>query len=321
MLRAALEDLAPVSAAIDAALARGRCVAPTHIGEPLGVLHGAEQAFRELGLFLHIRASVDLCEGRPREALESILDQIRFAAMLRRDARAVGIGALATEIERRGWRDLRALTQLESFDASATDRALEVCLPLIESLETRIEPTLRTEYTWIRQRILDQPGVAGLKPHRTIERLGEFFREAIRDQAIPAARRRPVGAGRNGALDAFTGNRRGDGYLKLATSIHMMLLRERPICQFERRGTILLLALRSSHDRHEVLPESLEALVPDILASVPIDPYSGEPMRYDPTKGWVWSIGSDGIDSGGDPSPFPNRPQELEPTLEVAPRG
>ena len=50
------------------------------------------------------------------------------------------------------------------------------------------------------------------------------------------------------------------------------------------------------------LPESLDALCPDILSKVPIDPFSGKPMRYARTEedGWkVWSVGFNRIDDGG----------------------
>lgn len=49
------------------------------------------------------------------------------------------------------------------------------------------------------------------------------------------------------------------------------------------------------------LPETLDALCPAILNSVPIDPFSGKPMRYERTEGgWkVWSAGGDNRDDGG----------------------
>jgi len=49
-------------------------------------------------------------------------------------------------------------------------------------------------------------------------------------------------------------------------------------------------------------PESLDALCPDILPSVPIDSFSGKPMRYAKTPdGWkVWSVGMDNLDNDGE---------------------
>jgi hypothetical protein len=49
------------------------------------------------------------------------------------------------------------------------------------------------------------------------------------------------------------------------------------------------------------IPETLDALCPDVLPSVPIDPFSGKPMRYAKTDyGWkVWSVGAENIDHDG----------------------
>jgi hypothetical protein len=53
--------------------------------------------------------------------------------------------------------------------------------------------------------------------------------------------------------------------------------------------------------RHGKLPENLDALCPEFLPSVPLDPFSGKPLRYRLAgKGWVlWSVGPDLKDDGG----------------------
>jgi hypothetical protein len=55
------------------------------------------------------------------------------------------------------------------------------------------------------------------------------------------------------------------------------------------------------------LPDSLDALCPDILPFVPIDPFSGKPMRYAKTPdGWkIWSVGADNVDNGGEAVTYP----------------
>lgn len=49
------------------------------------------------------------------------------------------------------------------------------------------------------------------------------------------------------------------------------------------------------------VPEKLDELVPAILSSVPLDPFSGKPLRYAKAdEGWnVWSVGFDLKDHGG----------------------
>jgi hypothetical protein len=52
--------------------------------------------------------------------------------------------------------------------------------------------------------------------------------------------------------------------------------------------------------QHHKLPEGLEALCPQFLPKVPLDPFSGKPLRYRFSKdGWVvWSVGPDLNDDG-----------------------
>lgn len=55
-------------------------------------------------------------------------------------------------------------------------------------------------------------------------------------------------------------------------------------------------------------PATLQDLVPRYLAAVPPCPYTGTPLR---TKdGRVWSIGTDGVDNGGQPKPSNDDPEK-----------
>jgi hypothetical protein len=49
-------------------------------------------------------------------------------------------------------------------------------------------------------------------------------------------------------------------------------------------------------------PPALDALVPDLLAKVPADPFDGEPLRYRrlDDRIVVYSVGDDGRDDGGE---------------------
>jgi len=53
---------------------------------------------------------------------------------------------------------------------------------------------------------------------------------------------------------------------------------------------------------HDELPESLAALTPTYLKTVPIDPFDGQPLRWKklPVGYVVYSVGEDGRDDGGD---------------------
>jgi len=68
-----------------------------------------------------------------------------------------------------------------------------------------------------------------------------------------------------------------------------------------RHLTETALALRLYRSKHGRYPESLQALVPQYLPQVSIDPYDGKPIKYRKlSKGFkVWSVGGNRKDEGG----------------------
>jgi hypothetical protein len=67
-----------------------------------------------------------------------------------------------------------------------------------------------------------------------------------------------------------------------------------------RRLTLTTIALRRAYDRAGKLPSSLDALVGEgLLPAVPIDPIDGQPLRYDPARKLLWSIGRNEVDDHG----------------------
>lgn len=56
------------------------------------------------------------------------------------------------------------------------------------------------------------------------------------------------------------------------------------------------------------LPPTLAALAPRYLEAEPVDPFSGKPFGYDPARGFLWSVGLDGVDTGGQ-DPLLTNPQ------------
>ena len=79
--------------------------------------------------------------------------------------------------------------------------------------------------------------------------------------------------------------------------------------QMERRLVVAAIAVRRYQLRHGRNPGELRALVPEFLAAVPLDPMDGRPLRYrlDADGSFLlYSVGEDGVDNGGDPSPVVN---------------
>lgn len=76
--------------------------------------------------------------------------------------------------------------------------------------------------------------------------------------------------------------------------------------EIQRRLVVTAIALKRYQRRHGRLPDALEALVPEFCAEVPHDPADGRLLRYRrlPEGGFLlYSVGEDGTDDGGDPSP------------------
>jgi hypothetical protein len=91
--------------------------------------------------------------------------------------------------------------------------------------------------------------------------------------------------------------------LSLETPDYRDMFLRRCLEDFALSATQTLIALKGHRDGHGALPSRLEDLVPAYLGKVPVDPFDGEPIRYSSPLGVLYSVGSDGVDSGGLPGP------------------
>jgi len=74
----------------------------------------------------------------------------------------------------------------------------------------------------------------------------------------------------------------------------------------QRQMTIAVIALKRYELRQGKLPATLGALVPEFLSESPFDCMSGQPLRYRLNADGnflLYSVGDDGKDDGGDPTP------------------
>jgi len=58
-------------------------------------------------------------------------------------------------------------------------------------------------------------------------------------------------------------------------------------------------ALRKYYDANKALPPSLDRLVPKYISAVPLDPFTDQPLHYNPARGLVYSVGTSLVDNGG----------------------
>ncbi len=76
--------------------------------------------------------------------------------------------------------------------------------------------------------------------------------------------------------------------------------------QTQQQMMLAAIAIARHQLRHGGVPTSLKALVPEYLPILPKDWMDGKPLRYEPKSAHtylLYSVGEDGKDDGGDPSP------------------
>jgi len=67
----------------------------------------------------------------------------------------------------------------------------------------------------------------------------------------------------------------------------------------ELAATRALLALKAYKMEKGRLPERLDQLAPEYLDALPLDDFDGKPLRYDPARKLIYSVGKDLKDGGG----------------------
>ena len=86
---------------------------------------------------------------------------------------------------------------------------------------------------------------------------------------------------------------------KLWFHIGLIIEATRQDLYFQR--TLLQVALQRYRQKNAAWPATLEALVPELIAALPIDPMNAQPFRYtnDETKAQLYSVGENEVDETG----------------------
>lgn len=156
--------------------------------------------------------------------------------------------------------------------------------------------------TWLKKtgRKIDREwNLLNLRPNATVS---EYARRLT--PAITSPDTYPEQTPEESAPWFFQRNASGIRWAQQMTSAIPIVLNNRRRAFAQHDLTRLALALRVHRISHDgKYPASLNALTPEILVTLPTDPFdSGKPFRYDPSTGKVWSIGQDRKDDGGDPN-------------------
>jgi len=198
---------------------------------------------------------------------------------------------------------------------------------LLLQFEQQIEAVGRPRDLQRRMKGAKLPGwVAALhRPHRSQQLLVEGTRRLI--DAAANGETRPEGyAARVDAflpirstgarlMHAITGNLAGvilvrGGLTPPSELGHPRRLAEAEFCSAALRT---VLALRVHRLQHGTWPADLDALVPQLLPELPLDPESPEraPLLYDRDRGLIFGVGENGRADGGAPPPGTTNPVVL----------
>ncbi len=136
----------------------------------------------------------------------------------------------------------------------------------------------------------------------------EIAREALANRSWPAARTRLEQVQNEDRLRGWSFYDSWRYALSGALGAESAVGSLRRFLQFEtqRQLTIAAIALRRYKLRHGHPSPTLDALVPDLLSRPPLDYMDGKQLRYRPGNDGnfvLYSVGEDGIDDGGDPTP------------------
>ena len=150
-----------------------------------------------------------------------------------------------------------------------------------QSLHERIaNGFVRTVLLW--------PGYFRYKFHRrtTIARIAETTRLAIKGEVDVAAKE-------GGSPGVLARNGFGREILALYARECETLVNSDTSALWRGQALLAIATARWRLVQGEAMPPSLEALVPQFLDAVPVDPYSkdGSPFQYDPKTGVAWSVG------------------------------
>lgn len=136
-----------------------------------------------------------------------------------------------------------------------------------------------------------------LKPNKTRRLYIEMMRRSVAAIDLPLMEQRAVVNN-----DAFVRtirrsfvthpeNAMGRVYLAIIVPTTSRILTARLYSETQISTVEALLALHLYQRDHAALPPTLDALVPDYLASVPLDYFDGAPIRYSKEMAAIWSVG------------------------------
>jgi hypothetical protein len=157
----------------------------------------------------------------------------------------------------------------------------------------------------LRELLCRQGWIAGfvLKPNETRRLLAEDFRAAIENVPRPYAEMQEIKhpwSGKQGVIQRIlSGNIVGKMLCAILLPAENGAIETKVQTKTELAATRALLAMKAFKVGKGRLPKTLDELVPEYLDAVPLDNFDGKPLRYNPEKKVIYSVGKDLKDDGG----------------------
>jgi hypothetical protein len=159
------------------------------------------------------------------------------------------------------------------------------------------------------------------KPYATLQLFADSFRELQSESAFTAfARQNQIDQRVQRLAQASSwlpnSNRDGEAYFIAHIKAYASLPDRHAVARTQHAAVMTLFALRRHVLVESRLPQSAAELTPKYLPTPALDPFSGEPMRFNLVRGLIYSVGTDLKDEGGRPT-LPPLGDVTEPTVET----
>ncbi len=170
-------------------------------------------------------------------------------------------------------------------------------------------------------RLHQRPGRLFFKMNETLGLFAAAFRDLRDEMTRPPYTRLSVTAAPAGGIHLtsprfYHPNSSGETYFSARIEPLLRLPQEHSLAQARHGLVRCLFAVRRHLAVYHTLPPQLSSLVPAFFSAVPQDPFSGEPLHYEPASGLLYSVGVNLIAEGGKVSQ-PAMEDDREPTLEI----
>jgi hypothetical protein len=159
------------------------------------------------------------------------------------------------------------------------------------------------------------------KPYATLQLFVDSFRELQSESAFTAFARQNQIEQRVQRLRSGRGwfpvaNGAGEDYFATRIQPYAALFDRHAVARAQHSAVMTLFALRRYVAAESHIPRTAADLTPKYLPTPALDPFSGEPMRFNIIRGLIYSVGTDLKDEGGKPT-SPPLGDPTEPTVET----